>query len=105
MITKSIIFWISLILSYLADAQMLNTNNDQRVCTLLSDMTYWIAQKRDENVDRFEIRNFFMRESEGQMLQTFLALTDLVYQRPHYTPREEANNYYTQCMEGKGDPT
>jgi hypothetical protein len=106
MITKSIIFWLSFLISQFVDAQESKAlAEERRICMLLSDMTFWVAEKRDQNVGRFEIRQFFLREAEGGTLQTLLAIADLVYQKPHYPPQKEADNFFTECMQEKGDPT
>jgi hypothetical protein len=74
----------------------------ESLCDAYADVMYTVAEQRDSGVSRREVRAMIIRETDADMHQVLLGIADLAYQRPHYTPEQEADNFYTECMKSLG---
>jgi hypothetical protein len=75
---------------------------NEKQCDSFADVMYTIAEQRDIGVSRREMRARIIRETDASMHETFLAIADIAYQRPFYSPEEEANAFYTECIKALG---
>jgi len=71
-------------------------------CDAFADVMYTIAEQRDAGVSRREMRARIIRETDASVHDVFLTIADVAYQRPYYSPDEEANAFYTECIKTLG---
>lgn len=88
-----VVFWVGLLVNLPSEA-----STAERNCKAFGDVIYQIAKRRDEGMNRLEVRELIHANFQGSSLGLALELVEMVFERPWTSPANEASAFIEACI-------